>query len=216
MVLKRRADVRQGEVPHVLIHENDAMRVSHRDASHAVTLPRDLNRGIHGPPPRLPFFPFHEDGDFRRLQLRRTHVHPDQDSLPALFRDLQMLIPRQGMDGEILLRRKPPVIDIFGHATDGVPAHLALGPVRVIHAHLEIRLVGGANQHQPIAPDPEMPVADEFRDFTGIRERLPQAVHVNIIIPYPVHFRKFHPAPLPSPPLPVSLMPGSSAIRRIQ
>src|ERR1700687_3770623 len=85
------------------------------------------------------------------------------------------------------------VINELRDASDPVAAHFRLAAVGIEHAHARVRLVGGADEDQPIRTDPEMPIADGPAQSSRImRHRVAEAIDVDILVADAVHFGETH------------------------
>src|SRR5262245_18299192 len=185
VVLKARAPRRYVKRLRV-IYEHDTVRVAHRDR-------RDLKRAAidhecfaQHPPRRS----LHRN--LSPFQPRLTHFHTDLFNHPMAGKELQFEHARQGLNLDGGLLRHATVIDILGQATNAVAAHLRLTPVRVEHAHAEISMGGGQDQDQAIRANTKVPVTDRPRHLRRMVDLLLEAINIDIVIPYAVHFGEFH------------------------
>src|SRR5207248_6010442 len=87
------------------------------------------------------------------------------------------------------------VIDILGQTTNAIATHLRLAPVSIKHAHTEISPGRGQDQNQAVGADAKMPVADRPCHLSRVVDLLLEAVDIDIVIPYAVHFGEFHATP---------------------
>ena len=132
----------------------------------------------------------HRDGV--RLYRGSTHVHLDPGDHAILHRQIQVLHPALGLYGDGGLVGQALVIAELGHAADAVAAHGALTAIGVVHGHAEIRLVGGADEDEPIGANAKVPVAELQRHAVWVWQGLLGTVHIDIVIAAAVHFCKFH------------------------
>ena len=94
------------------------------------------------------------------------------------------------LDGGLL--RHPTVIDILGQATNAVATHLRLTTVCVEHAHAKIGMGRGQDQDQAIRANTKVSVTDRPRHLRRMVDLLLEAIDIDIVIPYAVHFGEFH------------------------
>src|SRR5438132_10867692 len=185
VVLKARAP--RGHVKRLrVIHEHDTVRVAHRDR-------RDLKRGAIDHERFAQYLPrrsLHRNlGPF---QPRLTHLHPNLVDHPMAGKELQFEHARQGLDLDGGLLRHATVIDILRQATNAVAAHLRLTADRVKYAHAEIGMGRGQDQDQAISANTKVPVTDRPCHLRRMVDRLLEAIDIDIVIPYAVHFGEFH------------------------
>ncbi len=125
--------------------------------------------------------------------LRYTHVHGHLIHRPLMDLQLKLLDPSQSLHGYPFPSHHAAVVHILSHTADGIAAHSSLRAVRVEHPHSHIRLRRRADKNQPVSPDAEMPVADQYRRPLRPVHLLLKTVDIHIVIADAMHFCKFHP-----------------------
>ena len=144
--------------PHVhAVHpgtEHHAVGVAHVHAGDVPGLAADLHRVVHHLPLR------DVQMESRGVQGGVAHVHAGgghlavggvhPDGLGALVR----------LDGHLLFADDVIVIEVLGHAPQGVAGHGALGPVGIEHPHPGVRLPGPLHKDDAVSPDAVVPVAE--------------------------------------------------------
>src|SRR5215813_2188864 len=185
VVLKARAPRRHVKRLRV-IHEDDTVRVAHRDSCDLKRGAIDHKRFAQHPPRRS----LHRNlGPFQK---RFTHFHTDLFYHPMAGKELQCEHARQSLDLDGGLLCHPTVIDILGQAPNAIATHLRFTAVRVEHAHAEISLGGGQDQDQAIRAHTKVPVTDRPRHLRRMVDLLLEAIDIDIVIPYAMHFGEFH------------------------
>ncbi len=85
------------------------------------------------------------------------------------------------------------IVEVLGHATDTVAAHLRLGSVGIEHPHASVGLRALADQDQAIAADAQVPVGDFPGQHIGLRgNRFAEAIDVYVIVARALHFGEVH------------------------
>src|SRR6266508_2662875 len=169
-----------------VIHEHDTVRITHRDRGDLECSPVDHERFAQHPSWRT----LHRN--LSPFQAWLTHLHTDLVHDRTARKQLQLQHTRQGLDLDSGVLRHAVVVHILGQATNAVAAHLRLTAVGVEHAHAEIGLGRGKNQNQAIGADAKMSVTDRPRHLCRMVDLLLEAIHIDVVIPYAVHFGKFH------------------------
>src|SRR5699024_5753682 len=138
-----------------------------------------------------------QHGDVLRFELRAAHAHPHALHNAVFGIHPQGLDARAGLHVYDALFRHAALVHILRHAADAVAAHLADGTVRVIHIHLKVGLLRGADADKSVAAHAEMSVRDEPRKSRAVLHCLLKAVYIHIVVATAVHLRKLHIPSLP-------------------
>ncbi len=182
IVLKRGADALQIEAVDV-VDEKDAMGIAHGDAGNGV-LPAAHRQGAADDGVGLA-----HDGNVARGQDGPAHVDGDGDDDAVFDAEIERLDPAEGLEGDTGLVGQAAVINELAHTAGSVAAHLALAAVGVEHPHTEVRDLGGQDEDESVAADPEPLVADPAGERLRILSGL-KAVDVNVIVADAVHLGK--------------------------
>ena len=121
--------------------------------------------------------------------MKAVRVHVRYAARCRLFRSGSTVSFR---NGSRITKNSNPVIDIFPDAPAGVAAHRPARTVRIVHHHAEIRLVARRDQHQPVAADPKVPVAEAARQRGRVVHPLLKRIDIDVIVAKPLHFGEFH------------------------
>ena len=184
MRFKIRAHCFQIEAPRIL-RKDDAMRIAHRKAGHAVSRVVDDERMIDDP------IPLEQGGNARGIELGLPHIDGEQIGVlfvPAPRDEMKFFDARRRIDRKIALVDALKIIEIFGNATDGVPAHPALAAVCIEHAHFGIGNLARKNEDDAVPSDGKMPIGQLAREHCGTLGRPIKAIEIDVVVPDPVKF----------------------------
>ena len=192
MDFQRRAVLGQIKALHRLIQQDDPVRVARAHRRHLKRAPehRDGRAPHHARA--------QQTGYLLAVDLRRAHVHADTAHRAVLHCQLQHLDTSARFQRDAGFVRQPAVVDVLADAAAGVAAHIALGAVRIEHAHAEVRHIGGADEHQPVRAHAEVPVADARGERAGVVHMLLKRVDIDVVVADALHFGKLHRFRLPS------------------
>ena len=189
-MLELGAEARKIEVVHiVLVKEDDAVGVAHRDAGHVIDLFVYDERGVDDGTAR------HVDRDLCRLEDRRAHIDASRLHFAVPDVQLERFYAGKRVDGNGgAPADHAVVIQILADAADAVAAHFTLRAVGVEDAHLRIRPVGRGNEDNAVATDAEMRFGKRDGQLFGVRDLLVEAVDIDVIVAAAVHFseRQLH------------------------
>ena len=186
MVLELRAQFRKREAL-CIVHKDHTMGIAHRDAGHAILLAVHDNRlrdNLLRTEARY--------GDFLPFEHRHAHIHLDRRYNIVLRDHARHHRPRQRLNRELLRFHTPIVIEIPCETANAVPAHLRLRPVGIELAHPHIRRLRGADHHQTVCTDAEMPIAHLHRECRKVNRLFIQEVHDHKIVAAALPFCKLH------------------------
>ena len=186
MTFQRRAVFRQLKRLHRLVKENHPVRVAHRNRCDFKPTPQGRDRRPLDD--ALPQQARHS----LAIKNRRAHIDADALCPPVFNGQVQRLHAGIGFQRHHRLIRHAPVVDIFPDAPAGVAAHRPARTVCIVHHHAEIRLVARRDQHQPVAADPKVPVAEAARQRGRVVHPLLKRIDIDVIVAKPLHFGEFH------------------------
>lgn len=79
---------------------------------------------------------------------------------------------------------------VAGSTANGIAAHFRLAAIGIEDAHGKIGALGGGKQHQPIAADSGVAVADAAGKTGGLIDGLGTAVDEDIVVAAALHFEE--------------------------
>ena len=95
-----------------------------------------------------------------------------------------------GLDGEIVARHDAVVVQVLGHAADGVAAHAAGAAVAVEDAHFRVGHVAVLDEHDAVAADAAVARAERDAQRLGAGDVPVKVLDVDIVVAGGLHFRK--------------------------
>ena len=128
---------------------------------------------------------------FCAFQAGRAHIYPCALYLSVILQQPYGLDAAERFNRHFQLVDNALVMQVFGHAPDGVPAHFALAAVPVEHAHLRIRHLRRANQHHAVSADADMAVCQLHAQPRRVADGLVKTVEIDIVVAAALHFHKF-------------------------
>ena len=80
------------------------------------------------------------------------------------------------------------IIDVFSDTARSIAAHHSFRAVRIEYPHAEISLIRGHDEHKTVAAYAFVSVTEDCRYLFRLIYSLLKAVHIDIVVAYPMHF----------------------------
>ncbi len=132
----------------------------------------------------------------RGVQGGVAHVHAGGGHLAVGGVHLDALGALARLDGHLLLGDDVVVIQVLGHAPQGVAGHGALGPVGVEHPHPGVRLLGPLHEDDAVGPDAVMPVAEGDAQRLRAGDLAVEVLQEDVVVAAGLHLGKGQLLPL--------------------